>query len=111
MASSVKFDYFAFIGVSMQLLILVEERDSTQFVLTLVALPVVLVLLIGNGVAVAREIKSLMLTSMGLMLASEAWFVYKFVRMFTPGSRNEDVTTRKTLGFFISYYFFVKLMF
>jgi len=96
-----KFDYFAFTGVTMQLLILVVERDSTQFVLTLIALPIVLVLLIACGVAVAKEIKWLMLTSMGLMLTSEAYFIYKFVKMFVRGSRNEYVTTRKTLGVFL----------
>ncbi len=89
----------------MQLLILVVERDSTQFVLTLIALPIVLLLLIACGVAVAREIKWLMLTSMGLMLTSEAYFIYKFVKMFVRGSRNEYVTTRKTLGVFREYDF------
>lgn len=87
----------------MQLLILVEERDSAQFVLSLIALPVVLILLVACGVAVTREIRWLMLASMVLMLASETYFIYKFVRMFTPGSRNEYVTTRKTLGVFRAY--------
>lgn len=40
-----------------QLLILVLSRDSAEFGLTIAAIPIVLILLIGCGVAVQHEIK------------------------------------------------------
>ncbi|KAF8329159.1 uncharacterized protein EI90DRAFT_3146049 [Cantharellus anzutake] len=104
-----KFDYFAFIGVTMQLLILVVTHNSAQFVLTIIALPVVFVLLLACGVAVTKEIKWLMLISMALMLTSEAYFIYKFTRLFEPQTKGEYVTTRKTLGVFLGAAFLLLL--
>jgi len=96
-----KFDYFAFTGLTMQLLILVLKDNSAQFGLTIAAIPIVLVLLTACGVAVGREIKWLMLFSLALMLASEAYFIYKFTRLFVPSSRHQYDSTRKTLAVFI----------
>jgi len=95
-----KFDFFAFTGVTIQLLILVLSKNSTEFGLTITAIPVVLVLLIGCGIAVQREIRWLMVFSLFLMLASETYFVYKLVRFYNPSSEGEYVTTRATLTLF-----------
>lgn len=95
-----KFDFFAFTGVTIQLLILVLSKNSAEFGLTIAAIPVVLVLLIGCGIAVQREIKSLMVLSLFLMLASETYFVYKLVRFYDPDSAFQYVTTRATLTLF-----------
>jgi len=95
-----KFDFFAFTGVTIQLLIVVLSRNSVEFGLTIAAIPVVLVLLVGSGLAVQREIKSLMVLSLALMLASETYFVYKLVRFYEPSSEAEYETTRATLTVF-----------
>lgn len=95
-----KFDFFAFTGVTIQLLILVLSKNSAEFGLTIAAIPVVLVLLIGCGFAVQREIPPLMVFSLFLMLASETYFVYKLVRFYQPSSEGEYVTTRATLTLF-----------
>ncbi|KAI0256681.1 hypothetical protein BJV78DRAFT_1166134 [Lactifluus subvellereus] len=94
-----KFDFFAFTGVTIQLLIVVLSKNSTEFGLTITAIPVVLVLLIGCGIAVQREITLLMVFSLSLMLASETYF-YKLVRFYDPSSREEYLTTRATLTVF-----------
>jgi len=96
-----KFDYFAFLGLTMQLLILVLHNDTVQYALTIAAIPIVLVLLIMCGVAVAREIKWLMMCSLTLLVASQAYFIYKFTRLFVPQTRHLYDSTRKTLGVFI----------
>jgi len=95
-----KFDFVAFTGVTIQLLILVLSKNSAEFGLTIAAIPVVLFLLIGCGIAVQREIKSLMVFSLFLMLASETYFVYKLVRFYAPNSEGQYVTTRATLTVF-----------
>ncbi|KAF8275032.1 hypothetical protein EI94DRAFT_1768350 [Lactarius quietus] len=94
-----KFDFFAFTGVTIQLLIVVLSKNSAEFGLTIAAIPVVLVLLIGCGIAVKREIKWLMVFSLFLMLASETYF-YKLVRFYEPGSELQYETTRATLTVF-----------
>ncbi|KAJ3528150.1 hypothetical protein NM688_g8033 [Phlebia brevispora] len=94
-----KFDFFAFVGVTMQLLIVVLQRNSAEFGLTIAAIPVVLFLLIGAGIAVQREIKWLMSISLVLMLAAETYF-YKLVRFYEPASKEQYQTTRATLTVF-----------
>ncbi|KAI0341677.1 hypothetical protein BDW22DRAFT_1358512 [Trametopsis cervina] len=94
-----KFDFFCFVGVTMQLLILVLQTDSAEFGLTVAAIPIVLFLLIGAAIAVRREIKWLMSISLVLMLASETYF-YKLVRFYEPASREQYQTTRATLTTF-----------
>jgi len=95
-----KFDFFAFTGVTIQLLIVVLSKNSAEFGLTIAAIPVVLLLLIGCGIAVQREIKLLMTFSLFLMLASETYFVYKLVRFYEPSSEEQYETTRATLTVF-----------
>ena len=87
-----KFDFFFFVGVTMQviqlhvhvpcmsltcvttkLLILVVAHNSAEFGVTIAAIPIVLVLLSFAAIAVQREIRWLMSISLVLMLASESY--------------------------------------
>ncbi|KAF9052619.1 hypothetical protein BJ165DRAFT_1441405 [Panaeolus papilionaceus] len=95
-----KFDFFFFAGVTMQLLIVVLQRNSAEFGVTIAAIPVVLILLIFCGIAVQREIKSVMTISLVMMLAALSYFLYKLVRFYQPGSRERYETTRATLTVF-----------
>ncbi|KAF8636604.1 hypothetical protein AX17_003414 [Amanita inopinata Kibby_2008] len=95
-----KFDFFCFTGVTMQLLIIVLQRESAEFGVTIAAIPVVCILLILCGLAVQREIKWIMAFSLGLMLASLSYFIYKLVRFYEPVSSGQYETTRATLTVF-----------
>jgi len=95
-----KFDFFCFTGVTMQLLIVVLAKNEAEFGVTVAAIPVVLILLILCGIAVQREIKWIMSISLVLMLAALSYFLYKLVRFYQPGSREEYQTTRATLTVF-----------
>ncbi|KAF9451043.1 hypothetical protein P691DRAFT_724830 [Macrolepiota fuliginosa MF-IS2] len=95
-----KFDFFCFTGVTMQLLIVVLAKNDAEFGVTVAAIPVVLILLILCGIAVQREIKWIMSISLVLMLAALSYLVYKLVRFYQPGSREEYQTTRATLTVF-----------
>ncbi|CDO68339.1 hypothetical protein BN946_scf184799.g66 [Trametes cinnabarina] len=94
-----KFDFFAFVGVTMQLLIVVLSKNTAEFGLTIAAIPIVMVLLIGAGLAVQREVKWLMSICLVLMLAAESYF-YKLVRFYEPASREQYQTVRATLTTF-----------
>jgi len=95
-----KFDFFFFIGVTMQLLIVVLAKNSAEFGVTIAAIPVVLVLLALCVVAVQREIKWLMAISEVVMLAALSYFLYKLVRFYEPSSRQQYATTRASLTIF-----------
>ncbi|KAL5490355.1 hypothetical protein ACEPAI_5188 [Sanghuangporus weigelae] len=95
-----KFDFFCFTGVTMQLLIIVLQSNSAEFGLTIAAIPIVLILLVFCGLAVKREIKWLMTISLTVMLAAETYFIYKLVRFYQPSSEAQYETTRATLTVF-----------
>ncbi|KAJ3818497.1 hypothetical protein F5880DRAFT_1238308 [Lentinula raphanica] len=95
-----KFDFFFFTGVTMQLLIVVLSKNSAEFGITIAAIPIVLGLLMGAALAVQREIKWLMSISLIMMLAAETYFIYKLVRFYEPSSRDQYNTTRATLTVF-----------
>lgn len=95
-----KFDFFFFAGVTMQLLILVLQSSSAEFGVTILAIPVVLILLILCGWAVQREIKWLMSVSLVMMLASLSYFIYKLVRFYQPQNRELYLTVRASLTIF-----------
>jgi len=95
-----KFDFFFFTGVTMQLLIIVLQSSSAEFGVTIAAIPVVLVLLILCGLAVQREIKSVMTVSLAMMLAAQSYFIFKLVRFYSPKTRSLYDTTRATLTVF-----------
>lgn len=95
-----KFDFFFFTGVTMQLLILVLQSNSTEFGITIAAIPIVLILLVLCGLAVQREIKWIMSISLVMMLASLSYFLYKLVRFYQPQNRDLYSTTRASLTIF-----------
>ncbi|KAJ7905475.1 hypothetical protein B0H14DRAFT_2660428 [Mycena olivaceomarginata] len=95
-----KFDFFFFVGVTMQLLIIVLAKNSAEFGVTVAAIPVVLALLALCAVAVQREIKWLMSISLVMMLAASSYFLYKLVRIYEPSSRETYATTRASLTIF-----------
>jgi len=95
-----KFDFFCFVGVTMQLLIVVLNSSSAEFGVTIAAIPVVLFLLAGCAYAVRNEIKWLMALSLALMVAAMTYFLYKLVRFYEPSSEAQYVSTRATLTVF-----------
>lgn len=95
-----KFDFFFFSGVTMQLLIVVLQRNSAEYGVTIAAIPVVLILLILCGLAVQREVKWIMSISLVMMLAASSYFLYKLVRFYEPSSQAQYQTTRATLTVF-----------
>ncbi|KAG1827316.1 uncharacterized protein BJ212DRAFT_1256717 [Suillus subaureus] len=94
-----KFDFFCFVGVTMQLLIVVLSRDSAEFGVTIAAIPVVLLLLAGCARAVKHEVKWLMVISLALMLPAMS-YLYKLDRFYARSSESQYISTRATLTVF-----------
>jgi len=84
----------------MQLLIVVLQHNSAEFGVTIAAIPVVLILLALCGWSAQREIKVIMVISLVMMPAALGYFLYKLVRMYSPASSGQYLTTRATLTTF-----------
>jgi len=84
----------------MQLLIVVIQTNSAEFGVTIAAIPIVLCLLVLCGLAVQREIKSIMTVSLILMVTALTYFIFKLVRFYSPSTRDQYLTTRATLTVF-----------
>ncbi|EJU00837.1 hypothetical protein DACRYDRAFT_23155 [Dacryopinax primogenitus] len=95
-----KFDYFAVLALTMQLVILDLSTDTVEYYLTIIAIPVSLILLIGCGYSVKKEIWSIMIFSLLLMGAAMAYILYKVTRFWVGPHASTYITTRGTLTFF-----------
>lgn len=96
-----KFDFFCFTGVTMQLLILVLQTKTAEFAVTIIAIPIVLVLLIVCGLALKREWFALMICSLALMAAAESYFIFKIVRVYEPVTKGQYTGIKGSVTIFL----------
>ncbi|KIM28655.1 hypothetical protein M408DRAFT_23692 [Serendipita vermifera MAFF 305830] len=105
-----KFDFFCFFGVTLQasalwpgllILIISFEDKKAEFIVTIIAIPVVLGLLILCGLALKREWTILMIFSLTLMIAAESFFIYKLIRVYQPATASVYFQVKGSLTTFI----------
>lgn len=103
----IKLDGFFFIGLTLQLIIIVLHQNTGEFGATIAAIPIVILLLGTCFIALKREIKWLMAICLLLFCLSQGYFIFKFVRFYSPSSREQYATTRATLTVFTILAFLV----
>ncbi|PAV21894.1 hypothetical protein PNOK_0185100 [Pyrrhoderma noxium] len=86
-----KFDVFFFVGFSVQLVVLVLDKNDWEYYVTCAALPFSLVLLVDGLLAARYENKMMMLTFMLGCGGAMVYFVYKQFRIFQMGSALKGV--------------------
>lgn len=78
------FNFFFFVGFTVQfVVILVGNRTSVEFILTVCVLPLTILLLIMADFAATRELLWLTVCCMVLFFGGGAYVVFKVVRLFT----------------------------
>lgn len=77
-----KFDFFFFISFSVQFLVVVPNTTNTEFILTIIALAITVVLLFLAGACTRRENVAGMCAVIFLYFAAMAYFMFKLVRMW-----------------------------
>ncbi|GAA5888054.1 hypothetical protein JCM6882_000264 [Rhodosporidiobolus microsporus] len=95
-----KFDGFFFVGFAVQFLVLVSGTPTVEFVLTIVALPVILIALALFAIAVRIESRTGVYISFVVQAAGMAYFVYKLVRIYQTATSDRYDAAKATLTIF-----------
>ncbi|EGW35424.1 uncharacterized protein SPAPADRAFT_58641 [Spathaspora passalidarum NRRL Y-27907] len=82
--SILMFDFFFFVGFTIQfVVIMVNDRTSVEFILTIVVLPCTIILLLISDISTCREFIFGSLFAIVLYLAGMAYVLFKIIRLYT----------------------------
>lgn len=95
-----KFDFFFFLGFTVQFLVIVTGQTNSEFVLTIAAIPVTVVILILAAIFIRREFRLGMAFVIALYFAALAYFFFKLVRIYEPGYEDHYEAVRRSLTAF-----------
>lgn len=96
-----KFDFFFFLGFTIQFLVIVLESNDIEFQLTIVVIPLTIIFLLTAAWATRREITWLMTIVVIVFHGSMAYFLFKLVRMYSDESRQAQyLPARRSLTSF-----------
>ena len=95
-----KFDFFFFLGFTVQFLVIVTNIKNSEFGLTAAAIPITIAILLLAAFFTRREIKLGMMFIIALYLCGLAYFFFKLVRIYQPGFRDNYIAVQRSLTAF-----------
>ncbi len=95
-----KFDFFFFLGFTVQFLVIVTNITMAETGLTAAAIPITIAILLMAAFWTRRENKLGMIFIIILYHAGLAYFIFKIVRMYQPGHVEQYMPVRKSLTVF-----------
>ncbi|MCJ1229814.1 hypothetical protein MMC12_006484 [Toensbergia leucococca] len=95
-----KFDFFFFLGFTIQFVVIVVKKKDIEFSLTLAAIPVTIIILLMAWFFTIRENKAGMVAIIFLYIAALAYFLFKLVRMYQPSRERFYIPVRRSLTTF-----------
>lgn len=95
-----KFDFFFFLGFTVQFLVIVTGKTDVEFALTAAAIPITIAILLMAAYFTRHEIKIGMAISIVLYLCGLAWFFFKLVRIYESGFKQNYTAVQKSLTAF-----------
>jgi hypothetical protein len=102
--SLLRFDFYFCVGFSVQLVFFVlQGRDDVEYFLTIAAVPLGILILIGGHFAARYENKWLMFSFMLGCVCAAVYFAYKLFRIYEGGSDSVYATVAKSLTLFGEY--------
>lgn len=95
-----KFDFFFFIGFTVQFLVVVTGKSDIEIGLTAAAIPVTIGILLFAAYFTRHEIKLGMISIMVLYLGGLSYFVFKLSRIYNQYHAQDYMPVRKSLTAF-----------
>jgi hypothetical protein len=95
-----KFDFFFFLGFTVQFLVIVTGTGTAEFALTIAAVPITVLILFMAAFSTRRENIFGMVVTIVIYFCGMAYFVFKLARMYQPGYDFNYKPVRKNLTSF-----------
>lgn len=95
-----KFDFFFFLGFTVQFVVIVIDTKSLEFALTLAAIPVTIIILLMAAFFTRRENLMGTIPVILLYFGGLGYFLFKLVRMYSPERAQQYLPARRSLSFF-----------
>lgn len=95
-----KFDFFFFLGFTIQFIVVVVSHDGAEFYLTIAAIPVTIIILFLAAYICRAESKPGQAGIIVIYFAAMAYFIFKLVRMYTPPRMKDYAAARSSLTTF-----------
>jgi hypothetical protein len=95
-----KFDFFFFLGFTLQFIVCVLNVKDVEFALTIAVIPLTIIFLYLVLVCLKKESTWGMVIMILIFFAGLAYFLFKVVRMYQPSEAYKYLATRKTLTTF-----------
>lgn len=96
----IKYDFFFFLGFTIQFIVIVLNDKDIEFALTIVVMPLTFLLLIMAVIGVRYESKTLMSIFLVGCVGGLAYFFFKTIRMYEPSQKAKYANSIRTLTVF-----------
>lgn len=95
-----KFDFFFFLGFTVQFVVVVTGTSDSEFYLTIAAIPITIIILLVAAYINRKESYVGQFCVIVIYFGAMAYFIFKLVRMYTPARRNDYLAARSSLTTF-----------